>query len=78
MPGSHLGPLFHLIVAEQFTALRDGDRYWYTRVLSDREIRKVERLTLSKIIRKNTEIGRGEIPARRLPRSTALGVLARG
>ena len=29
MPGSDLGPLFHTILVEQFTRLRDGDRFFY-------------------------------------------------
>jgi hypothetical protein len=55
--GSHLGPVFHRILVDQFEALRDGDRFWYERTLSKREIREVERTLLSDIIRRNTEIG---------------------
>ena len=36
---SHLGMTFSTIIAEQFSALRDGDRYWYQRTLSAREKR---------------------------------------
>ncbi len=55
--GGQVGPLFQRILIEQFRQLRDGDRYWYTRVLSPEEIREVEQLRLADIIRRNTEIG---------------------
>lgn len=29
VPGSNLGPLFHTILVDQFTRLRDGDRFFY-------------------------------------------------
>ena len=34
LPGSELGPTFEKIFINQMTRLRDGDRYWYTRILS--------------------------------------------
>ena len=52
-----LGPLFASIVATQFVALRDGDRFWYQRTLSPQDQRRVERTTLADIIRRNTSIG---------------------
>jgi len=60
-PGSHLGPLFHGMVIEQFVKLRDGDRFWYERALSPMERRRVKRTRLSDVIRRNTDIKR-EIP----------------
>ncbi|MDJ0848805.1 MAG: peroxidase family protein [Myxococcota bacterium] len=61
VPGSHLGPLFFTIVKEQFEALRDGDRFWYERVLTGPERRDVEATRLSDVIRRNTRIA-DEIP----------------
>ena len=58
---SHLGPLFHFIVKEQFEALRDGDRYWYERKFSRAQRRALEKTRLSDIIRRNTTIG-DELP----------------
>ncbi|MGB0845905.1 MAG: peroxidase family protein, partial [Thiolinea sp.] len=55
--GSHVGELFHTIMVEQFEALRDGDRYWYTLTLTDEEQELIEGLTLAQIIRRNTQIG---------------------
>ena len=55
--GSMLGELFHTIVVEQFEALRDGDRFWYERVLTREEMRDVAGVRLADIIRRNTNIG---------------------
>jgi len=52
--GSELGPTFEKIFINQMIRLRDGDRFWYTRILSRNEIRTVHRNTLSRIIRLNT------------------------
>jgi hypothetical protein len=61
MPGAMVGPLVMAVLVEQFEAVRDGDRYWYTRTLGRRERREVERTRLADIIRRNTTIG-DEIP----------------
>ena len=57
----HVGPLFLRILADQFAALRDGDRFWYARVLPGDDRDRVEATRLSDLIRRNTEIA-GEIP----------------
>lgn len=56
--GGLVGELIGAVVAEQFMALRDGDRLWYEASLTRREVRVCERMTLSKIIRKNTRVRR--------------------
>jgi hypothetical protein len=61
MPGAMVGPLVMAVLVEQFEALRDGDRHWYTRTLGRRERREVERTRLADVIRRNTTIG-DEIP----------------
>ena len=55
--GSQLGPLFRTIIIRQFTALRDGDRFWYQRDLSPQEMELVRGTTLARVIRNNTGIG---------------------
>lgn len=51
-----VGEVFYHILKRQFEALRDGDRFWYERDLSNKEVDKVERTRLSDIIRRNTQI----------------------
>ncbi len=51
------GELFHTIVARQFRVLRDGDRFWYQRSLSQDELREIEETSLADIIRRNTDVG---------------------
>ncbi|HRJ09209.1 MAG TPA: peroxidase family protein [Prosthecobacter sp.] len=60
-PGAMVGPVFHRILADQFTRLRDADRFWYQNIFSKEMIRMIERQTLSVILRRNTGLGR-EIP----------------
>jgi len=57
--GALLGELFHSILVDQFTRLRDGDRYWYQNNVVIRVLfpGSVERQTLSRIIRRNTDVG---------------------
>ena len=46
-----------MIIRTQFVALRDGDRFWYERVLTAAEREEVKNTRLSDIIRRNTGIG---------------------
>ena len=56
---SILGELLYTIVARQFEVLRDGDRFWYQRTLSQDEMKKIG--TLADVIRRNTNMGSDEI-----------------
>jgi len=58
---SQVGELFQAILAKQFAALRDGDRFWYARLLTPAERKIVENSRLSDVIRRNTSIG-AELP----------------
>lgn len=58
---SQLGPLFTKIVAEQFRALRDHDRFWWERDLTRTEQRLVRHIRLADIIIANSGVGYGEI-----------------
>ena len=55
--GAQLGPLFDALIKRQFTALRDGDRFWYENDLTPDELARIEDVTLASIIRANTNIG---------------------
>ena len=57
MPGAMVGELIQHIVSVQFMTLRDGDRFWYERVLSRKQVDAINDTRLSDIIRRNTDIG---------------------
>ena len=54
--GGHLGELFRTMVIRQFTALRDGDRFWYERALAPIDVYALRKTRLSEIILRNTSI----------------------
>lgn len=58
---SQLGRLFTKLIVLQFKSLRDGDRFWFERTLSEEEIREIKNTKLSDIIIRNTDIKKGEI-----------------
>ena len=58
---SHLGELFSTLLVIQFESLRDGDRFWFERTLSKRDLDMIQNTRLSDIIIRNTDIKRGEI-----------------
>jgi len=60
-PGAMVGESLRIILADQFTRLRDGDRFWYETYLPADLREMVDQQTLAVIIRRNTDIG-DEIP----------------
>jgi hypothetical protein len=56
VPGASVGPLVQRVLVDQFTRLRDGDRFWYQRSLSGQQLRDVESTTLTDLIRRNTHL----------------------
>lgn len=56
LPNSSMGETFTAILVDQFTRLRDGDRFWYQSSLPNRLVRDIENTTLADIIRRNTEL----------------------
>lgn len=54
--GSSTGPLIRRILADQFERLRDGDRFWYQRAFTGRQLARLERTTLSDVIEHNTGV----------------------
>jgi hypothetical protein len=59
--GGLCGELVYTILRDQFTRLRDGDRFWYQTYMPASFVRRIERQPLSAIIRRNTAIG-SELP----------------
>ena len=53
--GAAVGQTLGIILADQFTALRDGDRFYYENTFSNLEIAEIQQVTLSTIIRRNTD-----------------------
>lgn len=56
LPNSSLGPTFTAILVDQFTRLRDGDRFWYQASLPNGTVREIENTSLADIIRRNTSL----------------------
>lgn len=54
--GSMVGQTFQSILVDQFTRLRDGDRFYYENNLPTALVTMINRQTLATIIRRNTEI----------------------
>jgi len=57
LPSALVGPLIRAVLADQFTRLRDGDRFWYRHALRPAIAAFVEQQTLAVIIKRNTPIG---------------------
>ncbi|HRW55201.1 MAG TPA: peroxidase family protein [Phycisphaerae bacterium] len=61
-PGAMVGETWLVIIRDQFTRLRDGDRFFYRAHLPGPLVDYVEGMTLARIIRANTDVG-DELPA---------------
>ncbi|XP_069018977.1 eosinophil peroxidase [Embiotoca jacksoni] len=58
LPGGRVGPLLSCLLARQFRALRDGDRFWWERegVFTSDQRRNLHTVSLSRIICDNSHI----------------------
>jgi peroxidase len=57
LPGSSMGATHTAILRVQFTALRDGDRFWYQNCgFSPQQLGEIERTRLSHILMRNTGV----------------------
>lgn len=56
VPGAIVGPTARAVIAEQFTRLRDGDRFWYESYLPAEMVAMVNQQTLARVSRRNTDI----------------------
>jgi hypothetical protein len=56
-PGADIGPLTKAVLVDQFTHLRDGDRFFYLNQFSDQELSNLlTNTSLSKIIERNSGV----------------------
>ena len=56
LAGSSLGETFTRIIADQFTRLRDGDRFWYQNALPPRDLKTIQATSLADVLRRNTQV----------------------
>ncbi|MFO0959506.1 MAG: peroxidase family protein [Isosphaeraceae bacterium] len=56
VPGGSVGPTTRAILADQFTRLRDGDRFWYQNAFSGPMLRQIDGTNLSDVIRRDTGV----------------------
>jgi hypothetical protein len=56
LDGTTLGETFHTILVDQFTRLRDGDRFWYENVFAGDVIDQLETTTLADVIERNSGV----------------------
>ena len=56
-PGGFVGETLFRVLRDQFTRLRDGDRFWYRGYLPPPMVQMVDGQTLARIIRRNTDVG---------------------
>lgn len=54
--GGSVGELLQVVLVDQFTRLRDGDRFYYENVFSGSTLREIQNTRLSDIIRRNTDL----------------------
>uniref|UniRef100_A0A672GM72 Eosinophil peroxidase n=1 Tax=Salarias fasciatus TaxID=181472 RepID=A0A672GM72_SALFA len=63
LPGGRVGPLLSCLLAKQFRALRDGDRFWWEKrgVFTGAQRKQLHAVSLSRIICDNSHIA--QVPA---------------
>ncbi len=54
--GANVGPLLQMVIRDQFTAIRDGDRFWYQNTFSGEELQRIHTTRLSDVIERNTSL----------------------
>ncbi|RLS36303.1 MAG: hypothetical protein DWH81_12810 [Planctomycetota bacterium] len=54
VPGGNVGETFARIIADQFTRLRDGDRFWYQNVFQGKDLAEISNTKLADVLKRNT------------------------
>jgi len=86
LSGTMTGPLLRAVLSEQFSRLRDADRFWYQRVFSGDTLAQLEATRLADVVRRNTAAGAelpfnlflGPQPTPRIPTLSVPGLVALG
>jgi peroxidase len=57
VPGTQLGPTMHCLIRQQFEALRNGDRFFYTNPgqFTDGQLREIKKTTLTSVLCANAD-----------------------
>src|SRR5207248_1769990 len=55
-PGASVGPTLKRIMADQFTRLRDGDRFWYENTFTGPQLAQLRTTHLADVIMRNTNL----------------------
>ncbi len=56
VPDAVVGELFHAVLVDQFTRLRDGDRFWYESRFSGEQLEELQDTRLADVIRDNSDV----------------------
>lgn len=56
VPGGSIGPTGQKIIADQFSRMRDGDRFWYQNQFGGNLLREIEQTRLSDVVQRNTSL----------------------
>ncbi len=56
VPGSSTGELMRTVLVDQFTRLRDGDRFYYENQFEGRMLQRIDSTTLADVIQRNTDV----------------------
>lgn len=54
--GSSVGELMSAVLVDQFTRLRDGDRFWYQNLFSGEQLAKLDHTSLADVIERNSDV----------------------
>ncbi|MEM9587120.1 MAG: peroxidase family protein [Planctomycetota bacterium] len=54
--GASVGEMLQTVIADQFEAIRSGDRLWYQNVFEGEQLREISGTSLSDVIERNTDL----------------------
>lgn len=54
--GTSMGETFAAIITDQFTRIRDGDRFWYENLFEGSLLEQIDSVTLADVIQRNSDV----------------------